>query len=52
MKAFENVNVYVYGEGIKKTDIAFDEKIRAIGDARGAEEYIPLPPTRLCCPAL
>ena len=50
MKAFENVNVYVYGEGIKKTDIAFDEKIRAIGDARGAEEYSPLPPDAVVLP--
>lgn len=50
MKAFENVKVYVYGEGIKKTDIAFDEKIRTIGDARGAEEYIPLPADAIVLP--
>ena len=43
MKAFENALVYVYGEGLKKTSIVFDERIRSFGSAEGAEK-IELPP--------
>lgn len=50
MKAFENVTVYVYGEGLKKTDIAFDDKIRSIGSAKGATEFIPLPDGAIVLP--
>ena len=43
MKAFENALVYVYGEGLKKTSIVFDQRIRSFGSAEGAEK-IQLPP--------
>ena len=31
MKIFKDVNVYVDGEGVKKTSVVFDEKILSIG---------------------
>ena len=38
MKIFKNVNVYVDGEGVKKTSVLFDDVIIAIGQDCSAEE--------------
>lgn len=43
MKAFENALVYVEGEGIKKCNLIFDEKIERIGGGTEGAEVISLP---------
>lgn len=43
MKAFENALVYVEGEGIKKCNLVFDEKIESIGGGTEGAEVISLP---------
>ena len=49
MKCFKNAMVYVAGEGVKKCDVQFDEKILSIGAASGAEE-IALPEGAIVLP--
>ena len=49
MRCFKNARAYVAGKGIVRTDIAFDAKIRSIGNADGDE--IELPSRRLVAPA-
>lgn len=41
MKKFRNALVYVEGEGLKKTDVSFDEKILTIGEGNGEEIELP-----------
>lgn len=43
MKAFKNAQVYVYGKGVVKTDLAFDEKIRSIGANTAGCDVVELP---------
>lgn len=43
MKAFENALVYIEGEGIKKCNLVFDEKIESIGVGTEGAEVISLP---------
>ena len=43
MKAFENALVYVEGEGLKKTNLAFGDKISSIGGDIAGAEVISLP---------
>lgn len=42
MKAFQDVKIYVEGEGIQTTSMAFDGKIESIGSLTGKEEIIKL----------
>ncbi|MCI8413595.1 MAG: N-acetylglucosamine-6-phosphate deacetylase [Clostridia bacterium] len=49
MKTFNNALVYVYGEGLKKTNLVFDERIRSFDKADGAEE-IELPADAVVLP--
>ncbi len=49
MKAFKNALVYVEGEGLKKCDLRFGERIEAIGGVGGAE-VIELPENALVLP--
>lgn len=48
MKKFRNALVYVEGEGLKKTDVTFDEKILSIGGGEG--EVIELPENAIVLP--
>ncbi len=41
MRCFKNARAYVAGKGIVRTDIAFDAKIRSIGNADGDEIELP-----------
>ena len=43
MKAFKNVPVYITGEGIKITNVLFDEKIISIGGEVDGAEILPVP---------
>ncbi len=43
MKSFENVNVYIEGQGIIRTSLAFDTHIRAIGTCGEDCQPFPLP---------
>ena len=50
MKAFTNVPVYLEGEGIKRCNIVFDEKIKRIGGSAEGAEVISLPEDALVLP--
>ncbi len=50
MKAFKNVSVYITGEGIKKTNVLFDEKIISIGENVDGAEIIPVPENAVVYP--
>ena len=51
MKSFENALVYVDGEGLKKCDILFDERICEIGEkASSGAEVIALPEDAVVLP--
>lgn len=50
MKAFKNALVYVEGEGLKKCNVLFDEKIRSIGSDDAAAEEIVLPEDAVVVP--
>lgn len=48
MKSFENANIYVQGQGIVRTSVAFGKRIEQIGEAGG--ERICLPDTCVVLP--
>lgn len=50
MKAFENALVYVEGEGLKKTNLVFDERIQKIGANVADAEVIALPTDAVVLP--
>ena len=50
MKAFVNALVYVEGEGLKKTTVAFGERITEIGSNVGKAEEIALPENAIVLP--
>ena len=50
MKAFKNVSVYITGEGVKKTNVLFDEKIVSIGENVDGAEIIPVPENAVVYP--
>ena len=50
MKAFENALVYVEGEGLKKTNLAFGDKISSIGGDIAGAEVISLPDDAVVLP--
>ena len=51
MKKFQNAIIYVDGEGLKKCDLLFDEKINAIGDGLATNaEVISLPDDAVVLP--
>lgn len=49
-KSFENALVYVEGEGLKKINLVFDERIESIGGELGKSEIIPLPENAVVLP--
>ena len=49
MKAFRNATVYVYGAGLKRTDLVFGDRICAFADDN-ATETIPLPDGAIVLP--
>ena len=50
MKAFENALVYVEGEGLKKTNLVFGEKISSIGGSAAGAQAISLPDNAIVLP--
>lgn len=51
MKCFQGVNVYVYGEGVKKCSVCFDEKIQKISRcADKSADVIALPKDAIVLP--
>ena len=50
MKAFENALVYVEGEGLKKTNVSFGERISSIGGKTDGAEVIALPDNAVVLP--
>lgn len=51
MKAFKNALVYVEGEGLKKCDLLFGERIHAIGESLGeGAEVVDLPEGAIVLP--
>ncbi len=51
MKALKNVNVYVEGEGLVKTSLAFGTHIDKIGGDVCGEEFVSLPEDAIVLPA-
>ena len=49
-KSFENALVYVEGEGLKKVNLVFDERIESIGGELGKSDIIPLPENAVVLP--
>lgn len=50
MKAFQNVNVYIHGKGIKKCSIGFGEKIEKIGKVSRYAEVYAVPKNAIVLP--
>lgn len=50
MRCFRNVPAYVAGQGIVKTDIAFDEAVTAVGTAPAGAETVELPSDAVVLP--
>lgn len=50
MKTFINATVYVEGEGLKKCNLAFDQKIVSIGEQLSDAEVISLPDDAIVLP--
>lgn len=51
MKKFQNALIYIEGEGLKKCDLVFDERIRAIGEGLAEKaEVIALPEDAVVLP--
>mgnify|MGYP001638365328 CR=1 FL=1 len=50
MKAFKNALVYVEGEGIKRCNLIFDEKIQSIGGNAESADVISLPENAMVFP--
>ena len=48
--SFENALVYVEGEGLKKVNLVFDERIESIGGELGKSDIIPLPENAVVLP--
>lgn len=50
MKAFANTLVYVEGEGLKKCNLVFDEKIQSVGGELGVADVLSLPENAVVLP--
>lgn len=50
MKAFENALVYVYGDGLKKTNLIFNNHIMSFGDITADAEVFELPDDAIVVP--
>lgn len=50
MKAFTDVPVYIEGEGIKRCNVIFDERIRCVGGSAEGAEIVSLPDDALVLP--
>lgn len=50
MKAYKNALVYVYGEGVKRTDVVYGEKIVSIGKGTAGAEAEKLPDDAVIVP--